>query len=234
MTEVDYGTITDTLDVSGTVESGVTENFTAIEGVTVEEVLVNVGDTVKKGDKLATFNVSDVSSYLNTAKKDYDSALKDYNDAKTTADDNAKRKAELTEEIDELNKEIATTQKEIEDLESEIENQEPTTEMTSIPQEQINAIVLQMQQNGATEDEIDAFIESANSTQIPVVSDNTEKQEALTEKNIELAQLQAELSSLQAENAVTISSEDTSMLDSLKTVADAKKIAYENTKVIYD
>ena len=37
-----YGTITDTLNVSGTVESGVTENMLALEGVMVEEVFVNV------------------------------------------------------------------------------------------------------------------------------------------------------------------------------------------------
>ena len=39
MTKVAYGTIIDSLDVVGKVESGVTENFVAIEGVTVEEVL---------------------------------------------------------------------------------------------------------------------------------------------------------------------------------------------------
>ena len=52
MTKVAYGTVVDSLDVVGTVESGVTEDFVAIEGVTVEEVLVNVGDRVAKGDKL--------------------------------------------------------------------------------------------------------------------------------------------------------------------------------------
>ncbi len=234
MTEVDYGTITDTLDVSGTVESGVTENFMAIEGVTVEEVLVSVGDSVKKGDLLATFNVAGASDYLNSAKKDYDTALKDYNDAKKSSDDNAKRKVELASEIDRVNAEIEALEKEIEALEYEIENQEPVTEMTTIPQEQIYAVIVQMQQNGATDEEIAEFYESAKNTQIPVTVNDTAKQELLMQKNLELAQLNSELSSLQAENAVTVSTDNTSMLETLKTVADAKKVTYENVKELYN
>jgi hypothetical protein len=48
MSKVTYGTITDSLDVSGTVESGLTENFLAIQGVVVEEVFV---DVEKHGEK---------------------------------------------------------------------------------------------------------------------------------------------------------------------------------------
>ena len=99
MSKVEYGAITDYLDVSGTVESGVSEKFTAIEGVVVEEVLVNVGDKVNKGDLLATFNVSSASKYLASAEKEYNDALKDYNDAKNTSDSNAKRKNDRTKSI---------------------------------------------------------------------------------------------------------------------------------------
>ncbi len=234
MCEVSYGTITQYLDVNGNVESGVTENFNAIEGVMVEEVLVSVGDNVKKGDLLATFNVSAASVYLNNAKKDYDKALKDYNDAKNSVDNNAKRKAELESEIAKLEKEIKTKENEIEKLEKEIENAEPVIEYTTIPQEQIDAIAMQMAQNGATQEEIDAFIESASNTQIPSASTDNSKQEALMQKNLELSQLNSKLSSLQAENAVLVSGDNESMLETLKTVADAKKATYDNTKKVYD
>ncbi len=234
ITEVSYGTITEYLDVNGTVESGVTENFNAIEGVMVEEVFVNVGDSVKKGDLLATFNVEAASSYLNSAKKDYDKALKDYNDAKTNADTNINRKAELKVEIAKLEKEIAAKEDEIAKLESEIENTKPTTEYTTIPQEQIDAIVMQMAQNGATQEEIDNFIATASNTQIPVTSTDNSKQELILQKNLELSQLNSKLSSLQAENAVLASGDSESMLETLKTVADAKKATYDNTKKIYD
>ena len=234
MTKVAYGTIVDSLDVVGKVESGVTENFTAIEGVTVEEVLVNVGDKVNKGDKLATFNVSGASEYLNSAKKDYDNALKDYNDAKQSADSNSKRKIELASEIDKKNAEITAKKNENAALEKEVENSEPVTEMTGIPQEQIDAIAMQMAQNGATQEEIDAFIASASGTKVPVVSTDNSKSEELMQKNLELAQLNSELSSLQAENAVVSTTESDSMLEALKKVADTKEITYKNIKATYD
>lgn len=232
MSEVSYGTITEYLDVSGTVESGVTESFTAIEGVVVEEVLVAVGDKVEKGDLLATFNTSGVSGYLNDAKKEYDEALKAYNDAKTSADNNSKRKSQLTSEIANLENEIKTLEKEIEELEAA--TGEPTTEMTALPQEQIDAIALQMAQNGATEEEINAFIASAAQTQIPVVNGNNDAQNQLMEKNLELTQLNSELSSLQAESAVIAANDNEAMLESLKAVADSKKSAYDKIKEIYN
>ncbi len=234
MSKVEYGTITNYLDVSGTVESGVTEKFTAIEGVVVEEVFVSVGDKVNKGDLIATFNVSGASMYLANAEKEYNNALKDYNDAKASSDANAKRNNELLNEITKIKNQITAKEKEIQELESEINSTVPETQMTPIPQEQIDAIALQMAQNGATQEEIDAFVASASQTQIPVVSNDTEKQELLMQKNLELAQLNSELSSLQAESAVLVVGDDQSMIETLKTVADAKKATYDNVKEIYN
>ena len=231
--EVNYGSITDTLDVSGTVTSGVSENFQAVEGVMVEEVLVNVGDRVSKGDKLATFNVSGAAKYLTAAQKEYNDALKEYNDAKSSSDENASKKAELQKDIDAKKAEISALQQEISDLEAEIESAEPTTQTQSIPQEQVDAIVAQMRENGATEEQINSFIEAAGSTQIPVTSTDSSKAEELTQKNIELAQLNSELSSLQAESALAVTT-DEDMLEALKAVADSKKASYENIKVIYN
>lgn len=231
--EVVYGSITDTLDVSGTVTSGVSESFTAIDGVIVEEVLVNVGDRVAKGDKLATFNVSGVTKYLNDAQKEYNDALKEYNDAKNTSDANANKKAKLQKDIDAKKSEISALQKEIADLESEFENTEPVTQTQSIPQEQIDAIVAQMQANGASQEQIDNFIAAAGSTQIPVTSTDNSKAEELTQKNIQLAQLNSELSSLQAESALAVTTND-DMLEALKSVADSKKVSYESVKAIYN
>lgn len=231
--EVNYGSLTDSLDVSGTVTSGVSENFTAIEGVMVEEVLVNVGDRVSKGDKLATFNVSGVAKYLTAAQKEYNEALAEYNDAKSSSDENASNKAKLEKDIAAKKAEITALEKEIADLEAEIENAEPVTETQSIPQEQIDAIVAQMQANGATQEQIDEFIAAAGSTQIPVTSTDNSKTEELTQKNIQLAQLNSELSSLQAESAMSVTTDD-SMLEALKSVADSKKASYESVKAIYD
>ena len=107
VSKVTYGTITDYLDVNGTVESGLTENFLAIQGVVVEEVFVDVGDSVKKGDKIATFNVSAATEYLNKAKAEYDKALKEYNDTITSSETNANRKNEIKAQIEKLSEQVS-------------------------------------------------------------------------------------------------------------------------------
>ena len=232
LADVSYGTITDTLDVSGTVESGVTQDLLAIEGVVVEEVFVNVGDTVKKGDELATFNVSGAATYLSDAKKAYDKAMKEYNDAKNSATVNADRKNEIASEIETLNASISAKQKEIDALSKELAN--ISTETAPIPDEQINQIAMQMLANGSSLKQINQFKEAAKSIELPVVdSMSTEKQQELMQKNLELAQLNSELSALYAENIATVVTDET-VLKALKSVADTKKVDYEKIKSIYD
>lgn len=230
--EAGYGTITDYLDVNGVVESGVTEDLLAIEGVVVEEVFVNVGDSVKKGDKLATFNVSGAATYLNDAKKAYDKALGEYNDAVSTSNTNSKRKAEIATEVERVSKEIAAKQSEIDALNKELEG--VTTETAPIPDEQINQIAMQMVANGSNLMQVKAFKEAAKTVEVPVVdSASSEKQQELLTKNLELAQLNAELSALYAEDATTIVS-DESVTKALKSVADTKKAEYDRIKSAYD
>lgn len=232
--EVVYGSVTDSLDVGGTVESGVSENLMAIEGVMVEEVFVNVGDRVAKGDKLATFNVSTVVEHLNKAKADYDKAFKDYNNAKESTENNSEKKAELSDAIDKKNAEISTIKEEIALLEKEVESSGSVIEMTNIPQEQINAIALQMKLNGVKNKQIQEYVKAMSEIQIPSMSSDTSKQEELLQKNIVLAQLISELSVLQAQNAMTVSTENETVLDALKAVADSKKATYDSVKNIYD
>ncbi len=234
LAKVSYGTITDSLDVNGTVVSGVTSNYLAIEDVVVEEVFVNVGDTVKKGDKLATFNVSGAADYIKEAKAAYEKALSEYNNTKNTSDANVKRKVELESEIEKLNIQIATKQQEVDVLTKELENSVSNTETAPIPEEQINQIAMQMLANGSSLKQIKAFKEAASKVELPVVDEtSSEKQQQLMQKNLELAQLNSELSALYAENTLTVATDD-SVLKALKSVADTKKADYEKVKAIYD
>lgn len=232
--EVIYGSVTDSLDVGGTVESGTSDNLIAVEGVMVEEVFVNVGDKVAKGDKLATFNVSTVLDKLNKVKADYDKALKDYNDAKASTDNNAQKKAELNDAINKKNAEIAALRDEIAALQKEFEDSASGAEMTNIPQAQIDAIAEQMKQNGASRWQIEAYTKALSGVKIPSAYVDNSKQEKLLQKNMELAQLISELSVLQAQNAMTLSSDNATVLDALKSVADSKKATYDSVKKIYD
>lgn len=232
--DVSYGTITDMLDVSGTVESGVTEDLLAIEGVFVEEVFVNIGDTVKKGDKLATFNVSGASSFLTDAKNAYDKALNEYNNAKNSSDKNAKRKTEIATEIEKLSGKITAKQSEIDTLTKELEGNLSSTETAPVPEEQINGIAMQMLANGSSLKQVKQFKEAASKVELPVIdSASSEKQQELMQKNLELAQLNAELSALYAENTATIVT-DESVIKALKSVADSKKADYDKIKTTYD
>ena len=231
--DVSYGTMTDYLDVSGTVESGVTEDLLAIEGVFVEEVFVNVGDTVKKGDKLATFNVSGASGYLAEAKNAYDKAMSEYNETKNSASSNANRKTEIASEIEKLSGKIAAKQSEIDTLKKELEANGPT-ETAPIPDEQINQIAMQMLANGSNLMQIKAFKEAASTVELPVVDEaSSAMQQELMQKNLELAQLNSELSALYAEDTATIVADD-SVLKALKSVADSKKVEYDRIKKAYD
>lgn len=232
--EVVKGPMTDTLDVSGSVESGLSENFIAVDKVTVEEVLVSVGDKVAKGDKLATFNVSGAKEYLSQAKKDYDNALAEYNNAKNSADSTEKKKAELSSQISKINSQINAKKNEISKLEKEIESAEPVTENVKVPSEQIEAIAAQMAQNGATAEQIEAFVAASSQITVPSVSSNSEKTQRLMQLNLELTQLNAELASLNAQNAVTVSVSSDDMINALKTVADAKKAKYDELEKVFN
>lgn len=231
---VSKGSITDSLNVSGTVQSGYSHNYIAIEGVRAEEVKVSVGDEVKKGDLIATFDVSGASQYLVKAKKDYDSALKDYNKAVAGANNMSASKAENEKAIKSKKAEITAKEKEIAALEKQLETASSAVTDVPVPQEQIDAIVKSMRENGATEEEINAFTAAASSAKIPSVSGDSALQKELIQKNLELSQLNAQLTSLQAEGALKIDADGTTYIDALKNVADSKKQAYESIKSVYD
>lgn len=234
MATVETGSITDSLEVSGTVQSGYSHNFIAIDGVVAESVKVSVGDEVKKGDLIATFNVSGASQYLVDAKKDYDSAQKDYNDALSAAKNSSASKAKNEKAIKDKKAEITAKENEIAALKSQMEAAGSAVTEAPIPQEQIDAIVAQMRESGATEEQINAFIAAASSAKVPTVDANNTITQAIIQKNLELSQLNAELASLQAEGAMNISTDNDTYLDALKNIADSKKKTYEGIKSVYD
>ncbi len=229
VSKVTYGTVTDYLDVSGTVESGLTEKFLAIQGVVVEEVFVDVGDSVKKGDRIATFNVSAATEYLNKAKAEYDKALKEYNDSVSSSADSTKRKNEIKAEIDKLSKQVAEKEKEVNELTAQIESSS-TGETAPIPDDQIDMIAMQMLTNGASLKQVIQFKQAASQVELPVVDEA--KQKELMKKSLELAQLNSQLSALYAEDVTTVAT-DSSVIDALKAMKDAKATEYEKIKTAY-
>ncbi|MDR0531996.1 MAG: biotin/lipoyl-binding protein [Oscillospiraceae bacterium] len=94
-----------------TVESGNQGVFDILDGTLVKQVNVRVGDSVKKGDVLATFNASSLNGMLEQKRKDFDSAKKAYQDYLKSMAEAPKREASLKARIAELEDSIAEMQK---------------------------------------------------------------------------------------------------------------------------
>lgn len=110
-TEVVRDSITQTLDFSGTVSSVQKGTFIPIDGTKVISVNVKVGERVKKGDVLATFDTSSLNSTLAEKQKAYLTAVENYNNAKNTAVTSSSELKEIEKRLAEIEKEIAEQEK---------------------------------------------------------------------------------------------------------------------------
>lgn len=73
--------IYETVSLTGEVTSGSSKEYKVSTVATVKEVFVKVGDQVKKGDVLATFNVDALDSQVNSLQATYNDTLNNYNTA---------------------------------------------------------------------------------------------------------------------------------------------------------
>ena len=81
LTTISTDTIVQTVSSTGEVSSGLNKDYTAGSIATVKEVFVKVGDQVKKGDKLATFDTSNLDMQVANLNASYKDALAAYNTA---------------------------------------------------------------------------------------------------------------------------------------------------------
>ena len=110
--KVTKGSITQTLDMSGKVSSSQKGNFVPIDGTKVLTVNVKVGEYVKKGDVLATFDTSSLNSVLAEKQQAYLTAVENYNNAKNTAVSSSSQLKEINARLAEINKELEKQEKE--------------------------------------------------------------------------------------------------------------------------
>ena len=106
--EVTKQTINETLDTTGTVTTASEKTYALIDKVKVKTVNVKVGDTVKAGDVLATFDVSSLETALNEKENNYQKALAAYNKAKNESSSASKKISSTKKQISELEKQIET------------------------------------------------------------------------------------------------------------------------------
>ena len=130
--EVKRGSITETMDVSGKVSPSQKGTFVPIDGTRVISVNVRVGDIVKKGDVLATFDISALNSIVAEKQQAYLTAVENYNNAKTTAAEASGQLKEIEARLEQVNKELAQAEKEEAKKEEEKNNEQaaPDTDQT--------------------------------------------------------------------------------------------------------
>lgn len=109
-------------DTTGTVTSGGTKKYYLYEGIVPTEVRVSPGDTVCKGDVLATFDTSSMNGIITEKKQAVNSAQKSYDNAVSSKNDTANRAKEIDNQIAELNAQI-----------QKLESSETTTEKVQLP-----------------------------------------------------------------------------------------------------
>lgn len=103
--------IIETVSLTGAVSAGTSKEYKVGTVATVKEVFVKVGDNVKKGDVLATFDVSNLDGQINSLQVSYNESLKAYNSA-VDAQKTAKSKSDaLAPKIAELQKLVAEMEK---------------------------------------------------------------------------------------------------------------------------
>lgn len=88
--------ITETMTVNATVESAKKGNFQILENVKAETINVKIGDRVKKGDVLATFNKASLNSILAEKQAAYDAARTAYNKSVASGEKAAKKETAAT------------------------------------------------------------------------------------------------------------------------------------------
>lgn len=128
LTTVSSGDVVQTLDATGTVESANQESFSILNGTKVVTVNVRVGDRIKEGDLLATFDTASLSGLLSDKEKTYKTAYETFIGSKNASKTSA-------EELTGIKKDIASLEAEIKELEQAIaaatNKDETDTDITS-------------------------------------------------------------------------------------------------------
>jgi len=247
---VEKGSINQTYTATGTVESTDSGVYTILDGTEVISLNVKVGDKVKKGTQLATFDTSGLASRLNEVKDEYDEAKSRYNSAVSSSNESSKNLKETNSEINRVEKEIASLEKEIKVLrESEkqavTEATEPEKDVKyegdAYNPDQIEELKKQILDNGGTQEQIDAVISALNGAEAAAEAENPTPEE-LAEmlkntsagKSLELLQLQTQLTSLKTQQSYFEMQSGDTVAKAFKAIADMKEKEYEDLKKAVD
>lgn len=120
---VSTNSITQTVSSTGQVSSGVKKEYKPGTVATVKKVYVEVGDKVKKGDKLASFDTSSLDSQVASLNSAYANSNASYQEA-------VQHQAEAAKQLSAINKNIAKTEKTLKKLQKAEQKKQNTTTTT--------------------------------------------------------------------------------------------------------
>lgn len=242
--DITSGSITESFDTTAIVQSSKQGNFQIYDGVKVKEVKVRVGDNVKKGDVLATFDTSSLNTLLGEKRQAYSVAQKAYNDYLDSSYDAKKQLNGMTSQMSSLEKEIEALEKKVDEEKKNSENkpQNNNNNNSNINKEELqnlrdalnellgnnrlsqSIVDRLLSEDGATAQVVDAVKNLLASSTIDMSSlqsmSMSENEKLLVEKELQLVQLKIQTSTL------SVQSSD-SLKTVYKTIADSAYDAYE-------
>ena len=123
---VSTDSITETVNATGTISASTSREYKASTIANCKEVFVKVGDNVKKGDLLATFNTEELDAQVNSLQATYNDSRNAYNTAVKNRD-NAKK------QLNAANKSIKAYEKQRKSLEKKLSTTTTTKAKTTKP-----------------------------------------------------------------------------------------------------
>lgn len=120
---VSTNSITQTVSSTGQVSSGVKKEYKPGTVAIVKKVYVEVGDKVKKGDKLASFDTSSLDSQVASLNSAYANSNASYQEA-------VQHQAEAAKQLSAINKNISKTEKTLKKLQKAEQKKQSTTATT--------------------------------------------------------------------------------------------------------
>lgn len=213
LVEATNGSVVETISSTGTVVSTSKDNFKIFDGVTVKKVNFKLGDQVKKGDVIATFDCAAAQSLVNEKKEAYEKAKQAYDDTMSAAKTAETTLPEVEQKLETLKVEIEQAKKEEEEAQKQQQSAQETTQASQENQSlltRIEKLVENLSNLGGSFDMSSILGSSSSSMQLQM-----EYIELLTQK----ATLEAQ------------SNEATQ--DVYKLLADNAKKTYDEYKAVY-
>ncbi len=196
---------------TGEIVSDGDTQYTMYSGTLVKTVNVKEGDTVKKGDVLATFDTSAIDKEIAEKQESYSKALESYNsvvNGKVTAEQQVKN----------LTSQIATLEKEAETLKKELTSMSGT--LPEVPNVDIDEIIAKLSEMSPEELQA-ALTQILNS--IPDISTGADKVSDFSDKISKLITCETELLQLKVQNELFKTQSSLSFDEIVKMAVDTAK-----------